>query len=849
MSTYSEATNIEFFNTCLDNLVEELFYRDIGSKKSAKITKQEIQKSGWIASILASSQDEAHKEKALAFGILAYLQHKGTEDELLYERYLYITLSRVGNLPGTSGLLTPVNDNERGQFSAFDSILRFELENNEAAYRIDDDTLLSSFQREIWEALSQGMNVAISGPTSSGKSYILKKYIQEQITQNGGFQGIYVVPTRALISEVSRELPDLHKDLSVLTGGYFTEEEVEENLFLVVTPERCLKLLEEEKQEPIDPRLIFFDEIQNIEDGERGILFENIIESLEETWQDAQIVAAGPYLEDPGDTLRRITKREVEEIKTVFSPVFHLKITLKFIRSNNVKGRTITAVIQSPTGQELELEIPEPRGLTFSKITNNKSESIRRIVNEYGEGSDIIVYSYTKRFAEKWAEMIANDREPMNQRNLSDRAQSLVDFLARTIHEEYSLIECIRNGVAFHHSRVPDIARNEIEYLYKEDGAIIDTLVSTPTLLQGVNLPAEKIFVIEPKKGLEELTNFEFKNLIGRVGRLNENLYGSIFCIETEESSWSKKKLSDRSKKSVTSATKKALTEKRSELLANIDNPKSHEIEDLGVRYTSILLRNRFLKEEQDVAQYLRAKNVPNDEISKIEEKLARSLDSVEIPEKILRRNPTTDPIKQDILYKKVREDPEEWTINPQKGIYDEFERVTKNLNKIFYFTSDPSNDVELSKGQRETSQGNINPIIVTGSYWLKEMSYRELINRRYNNKKIASSSINRTIQEVMEIVNDDVRFVLVKYYKILIDILGEVESEPNKWMQSFDQMLEMGSTDFNSLSLISRGIDRAVALDQNIPSDVSDPEEYIKERAGTMKPFIRRHFEDHNVL
>lgn len=570
MSTYDEASDIELFNQCLDGLVEHLFYEDIGISKTVEFTTQELQQSAWIASILASSQEPEHKEKALSFGVLAYLYKKDTTNELLYERYLYIIMSRVGNLPGTVGLLNNEQYDDVDQEQVFDSILGLELENNEAAYRIDESTLLSSFQMEVWKSLSEGRNVAISGPTSSGKSFILKKFIQEQIEVYDGFQGIYVVPTRALISEVSRELPELHEDLSVMTGGFFAEEDVEDNLFLVVTPERCLKLLETETQRLIDPDLIFFDEIQNIEDGERGVLFENIIQSLETVWNDAQIVAAGPYLDDPADTLRDITNRNIDEIKTVFSPVFHLKITLKFVKSHRIKGRTVSAKIQSPTGRELGLEIPEPKGLTYSKISNNKSESIRQIVNEYGEGGDIIVYSYTKRFAEKWAEMVAEDRHTTRSNLLSDRAQSLIDFLAKTIHEEYSLIECLRSGVAFHHSRVPDIARNEIEYLYRKDNTTVDTIVSTPTLLQGVNLPAQKIFVIEPKKGSKELSNFEFSNLIGRVGRLDETLYGSIICIETEEDQWSSSKLRNDANKSVTSATKKALNEKRSELISNI---------------------------------------------------------------------------------------------------------------------------------------------------------------------------------------------------------------------------------------------------------------------------------------
>jgi len=33
-----------------------------------------------------------------SFAILAYIEKRGTDDEEMYERYLYIVLSRIGNL-------------------------------------------------------------------------------------------------------------------------------------------------------------------------------------------------------------------------------------------------------------------------------------------------------------------------------------------------------------------------------------------------------------------------------------------------------------------------------------------------------------------------------------------------------------------------------------------------------------------------------------------------------------------------------------------------------------------------------------------------------------------------------
>ncbi|WP_231587983.1 hypothetical protein [Halostagnicola sp. A56] len=93
-----------------------------------------------------------------------------------------------------------------------------------------------------------------------------------------------------------------------------------------------------------------------------------------------------------------------------------------------------------------------------------------------------------------------------------------MDFLTESIHKKYSLIRCLNKGIAYHHGMVPKIAREEIEQIY-DNSASLDTIVTTPTLMQGVNLSAEKIFLVSANRGSDELTDFEFNNLIGRVGR------------------------------------------------------------------------------------------------------------------------------------------------------------------------------------------------------------------------------------------------------------------------------------------------------------------------------------------
>lgn len=53
----------------------------------------------------------------------------------------------------------------------------------------------------------------------------------------------------------------------------------------------------------------------------------------------------------------------------------------------------------------------------------------------------------------------------------------------------------------------------------------------TSTLIEGVNLPADNLFVANNYNSRPKMSGVEFKNLIRRVGRIKFNLYGNVFFV------------------------------------------------------------------------------------------------------------------------------------------------------------------------------------------------------------------------------------------------------------------------------------------------------------------------------
>lgn len=93
--------------------------------------------------------------------------------------------------------------------------------------------------------------------------------------------------------------------------------------------------------------------------------------------------------------------------------------------------------------------------------------------------------------------------------------------LQETFDKRYRLISCLRKGVMYHHGSIPDTVRIYLESLFSKSKAL-KYLVCNSTLLEGVNLPIERLFIFDYTKGRSNLTSSQFKNLVGRVNRFSE---------------------------------------------------------------------------------------------------------------------------------------------------------------------------------------------------------------------------------------------------------------------------------------------------------------------------------------
>src|SRR5690606_11775639 len=85
-----------------------------------------------------------------------------------------------------------------------------------------------------------------------------------------------------------------------------------------------------------------------------------------------------------------------------------------------------------------------------------------------------------------------------------------IKYLESTVSKEWSLVECLKKGIAFHHAGIPKFI--QIEIVDSFNNGEIQSIVCSPTLIEGVNTTAKQVIIYDDVKGSDDLTDFDVKN-------------------------------------------------------------------------------------------------------------------------------------------------------------------------------------------------------------------------------------------------------------------------------------------------------------------------------------------------
>lgn len=453
---------------------------------------------------------DIHKTRAQE--MVALLHYMYPQDEQV-KYYLGSVLANTGNFLGMNRL-TPDFENASLLERVF---MHFNMDY--LSVPSDGEARFFPAQKEIYDSLSRPY-FSYSAPTSMGKSFIMRAFIKQQIMDGAKKNFALLIPTKALINEVVSELIEnlttllKETDYRIVTSSGSMALETKHNYIFALTPERMLYILIDDPDLKID--YLFVDEAHKISSGDkRSVFYYKVINKLEERHSNAHIIFASPNIPNPKVYLDTLSKGECslgEEsiVACRYAPVSQLKYIVDLWERN--------------------IRIFDSYSKKFILLHEmSRQYSLSEIIARIGDKRHNIVYCKSKNDAIQFARDYANTQDPIGDKKL----QAFAEAIRSDVHKEYYLAEIVERGVAYHIGYLPANIRMQLEDYYRE--GLIKTMFCTSTLLEGVNLPAENLFITSYKKGLINFSEVDFKNLVGRVGRAKYNLYGNVFIVRLQK--------------------------------------------------------------------------------------------------------------------------------------------------------------------------------------------------------------------------------------------------------------------------------------------------------------------------
>jgi len=253
-----------------------------------------------------------------------------------------LVLSRIGNFPAKQLL-----EETQGAGTHLDPFLGVEMLAREFDNRLPGapkNVVLTDFQVRLVRSFEAHRSVSVSAPTSAGKSFTLEIELLRRLQTETAYTAVFVVPTRALIRQVTFDLVRLLRDNNLPDVGIHSapspgsETGGPPKRIYVLTQERLATLISLNPTLPALDALIV-DEAHEIAEANRGLTLERVLSLTLAKFPSARVFFSSPLRSNPEYLLTLFGT-------TVASDHFveHLSpVTQNIILVSPVKGRGNTS--------------------------------------------------------------------------------------------------------------------------------------------------------------------------------------------------------------------------------------------------------------------------------------------------------------------------------------------------------------------------------------------------------------------------------------------------------------------------------------------------------------------------
>ncbi|ENQ8649948.1 DEAD/DEAH box helicase [Vibrio fluvialis] len=434
--------------------------------------------------------------------------------------------------------------------------------------------------------LNSGVSAAIGFPTGSGKSTTAQLKLHATLLR--GCKAVFLAPTHALVDQTARDLNKIFPragvkreradDFSLLDSGNDLPD------IMVMTPEACLLATHLDPERFVDVGVFIFDECHLIHpkssEDRRAIDAMLCILGFVRVAPDADIVLMSAMMKNTkelSDWLSELTNRLSISLDNSWKPTRQLRgcivydsnrlsILEKLLsneRAKKTQGSVPAKLKRQLTATPLAFfsvkqtwasmdrrdyaKVPfSSKSLELSTnarwgLTPNSGVVASSIAAEAAKaGIRTLVFSQSIPNAVSIAEK-ASTKIPPCSLDLTGDEKKAYEIAVDEIGSPEKLYIKLSNGklvnrAGCHHGQLLPEERFLAESLYKREGALA-VLAATPTLGQGMNLPADLVIIAEDSQfnmasGSRDILKPEdLLNSAGRAGRAGESATGIVLVI------------------------------------------------------------------------------------------------------------------------------------------------------------------------------------------------------------------------------------------------------------------------------------------------------------------------------
>lgn len=350
----------------------------------------------------------------------------------------------------------------------------------------DEDMVFHIRQAEVFHRIMNGENIILSAPTSFGKSLIIEALVSSKVFNNI----VIVVPTIALIDELKKKLFKYNDFYKIITQ--VNQSSNERNIY-IFTQERVLEYAEDLS---VDFFIIdeFYKLAPNSNNDERCDRLNLALKKLYSKCN--RFYMLGPNIND-------LTSGIVDELRCSF-----LKFDSYITVATNKRYYPLT-LSGNDTVKDVE-----------------RDAILYKIIESLDPNEQTVIYCKSpKRTSLLMRKLL--DSSLLSRIHSND---SLSTWLSENFHSEWSLVDGLKHGIAYHHGQIPRAIGAKIIELFNKSR--INILVCTSTLIEGVNTNAKNIIIYDDCiTGRTKLDMFTFNNIAGRSGRMFEHFVGEVFIL------------------------------------------------------------------------------------------------------------------------------------------------------------------------------------------------------------------------------------------------------------------------------------------------------------------------------